>query len=94
VPQRHTNRLPFTDNPVTPVERAALGKAAIEEGAWLHLVEDQRERSGLARLIAEAHAVQRADPAYQAEVARVDRRGRRPRRRRSRACGRLPARRT
>ena len=42
----------------------------MEEGAWLHMVEDQRERSTLARLIAEAHALQRADPAYQAEVAR------------------------
>lgn len=69
VPRRHTNRLPFTDDPVTPGERAALGKAAMEEGAWLHMVVDQRERSGLARLAAEAHAVQRADPAYRAEVA-------------------------
>ena len=69
VPQRHTNRLPFTDNPVTPGERAALGKAAIEEGAWLHMVVDQRERSGLARLAAEAHTSQQADPAYRAELA-------------------------
>jgi len=69
VPRRHTNRLPFTDDPVTAGERAALGRAAMEEGAWLHLVEDQQERSTLARLIAEAHALQRADPAYQAEVA-------------------------
>jgi hypothetical protein len=70
VPRRRTNRLPFTDDPVTSGERAVLHKAAMEEGAWLHMVEDQRERSTLARLIAEAHALQRADPAYQAEVAR------------------------
>jgi hypothetical protein len=69
VPKRHTNRLPFTDEPVTSGERAALHKAAMEEGAWLHMVEDERERSALARLAAEAHAVQRADPAYQAELA-------------------------
>ena len=70
VPSRRTNRLPFTDEPVTSGERAALHKAAMEEGAWLHMVEDQRERSSLARLTAEAHALQRADPAYQAEVGR------------------------
>ena len=70
VPRRRTNRLPFTDEPVTAGERAALHKAAMEEGAWLHMVENPRERSALARLTAEAHALQRADPAYQAEAAR------------------------
>jgi hypothetical protein len=68
VPRRRTNRRPFADEPVTSGERAALHKAAMEEGAWLHMVQDQRERSALARLIAEAHAVQRADSAYRAEV--------------------------
>jgi hypothetical protein len=70
VPRRRTNRLPFTDDPVTSGERAVLHKAAMEEGAWLHLVDDQQERSVVACLAAEAHALQRADPAYQAEVAR------------------------
>ena len=69
VPRRHTNRLPFTDEPVTAAERATLHKAAMDEGAWLHLVDDPRQRSTLARLNAEAHALQRADPAYQAEAA-------------------------
>jgi len=69
VPRRHTNRLPFTDEPVTTGERAALCKAAMEEGAWLHMVEDDRERGQLARLAAEAHTSQQADPAYRAELA-------------------------
>jgi nitroreductase len=69
VSKRHTNRLPFTEEPVTPGERAALHKAAMEEGAWLHMVADPRERSALARLAAEAHTIQQADPAYRAEVA-------------------------
>ena len=42
VPSRHTNRLPFADEPVTTGERAALRKAAMEEGAWLHMVENDR----------------------------------------------------
>ncbi|MBV9920694.1 MAG: nitroreductase family protein, partial [Pseudonocardia sp.] len=70
VPRRHTNRLPFSEEPVTTGERAALRKAAVEEGAWLHMVEGLRERSALARLTAEAHTTQRADPAYVAEAAR------------------------
>ena len=69
VPRRHTNRLPFTDEPVTTGERAALCKAAMEEGAWLHMVENDRERGQLARLAAEAHTSQQADPAYRAELA-------------------------
>ena len=55
---------------MTAVERAALHRAAIEEGAWLHVVADQRERSALARLGAEAYATQQADPAFRAESAR------------------------
>jgi len=69
IPRRRTNRQPFTDDPLTPAERTALHKAALDEGAWLHLVDNPRERSALARLIAEAHTLQRADPAYQAEAA-------------------------
>jgi hypothetical protein len=70
VPRRRTSRLPFTDEPVTTGERATLRKAAMEEGAWLHLVADDRERSALARLTAEAYPTERADPAYRAELAR------------------------
>jgi hypothetical protein len=70
VPRRHTNRLPFTDEPVTAGERAALRKAATDENAWLHLVENQQERHALARLAAEGHTLQQADPDYRAEAAR------------------------
>jgi nitroreductase len=69
VPRRHTNRLPFADEPVTAGERTALRKAAMEEGAWLHLVEDEAERQALVRLVADAHGVQQADPAYRTEAA-------------------------
>jgi len=42
VPRRHTNRLPFADEPMSAGKRAALRKAAMEEGAWLHMVENDR----------------------------------------------------
>jgi hypothetical protein len=70
VPRRRTNRLPYTDEPLSAGERGALARAAIEEGAWLHMVEDDDERRALAGLLADAHTAQLADPAYRAEAAR------------------------
>jgi hypothetical protein len=70
VARRHTNWLPFTDEPVAAGERAALRHAATKENAWLHLVEDRPERQTLARLAAEAHTLQQTDPDYLAEAAR------------------------
>jgi nitroreductase len=70
LPRRHTNRQPFTDEPVSAGERAALRRAAMEEGAWLHLVEADAERRTLARMAADAYADQQADPAFRAEAAR------------------------
>jgi len=45
VPRRHTNRLPFADEPMSAGKRAALRKAAMEVGAWLHMVENDRKRT-------------------------------------------------
>ena len=44
VPRRHTNRRPFADAPVTAGELTALQRAALDEGAWLHVVDDPTER--------------------------------------------------
>ncbi|MGI5132811.1 Acg family FMN-binding oxidoreductase [Pseudonocardia sp. CA-107938] len=70
IPRRRTNRRPFTDQPVTGTELTALRRAAVEEGAWLHVVDDPDERAQLQDLSAQAYAVQQADPAFQAEFAR------------------------
>jgi Nitroreductase family len=70
VPKRRTNRRPFTDEQVTGGERDALQRAAVEEGAWLHFVDDRDQRDTLARLAAQAHTIQQADPAFRAEVER------------------------
>ncbi|MDT7574184.1 MAG: hypothetical protein QOH17_517 [Pseudonocardiales bacterium] len=70
IPKRHTNRTPFTDEQLTIGERNALSRAALDEGAWLHFVDDRGQRDELARLAAQAHTIQQADPAFQAEVAR------------------------
>jgi hypothetical protein len=70
IPHRHTNRRPFADEPVDTRELAALRRAALEEGAWLHIVDDPQQRDALYRLATRAHATQQADPSFRAELAR------------------------
>ncbi|MHA6794304.1 Acg family FMN-binding oxidoreductase [Pseudonocardia bannensis] len=69
IPRRHTNRRPFTDTPLIQPEQHALCRAALDEGAWLHIVDDLVQRARLSRLAARAHDVQMADPAFRAELA-------------------------
>ena len=70
VPRRHTNRRPFADAPVTAGELTALQRAALDEGAWLHVVDDPTERVQVAELAVAAHRAQLADPAFVAELKR------------------------
>jgi hypothetical protein len=70
IPRRHTNRRPFSDEPLSAAERGALRRAAVEEGAWLHFVDDRDQRLAMAQLAAEAHATQLGDPAFRAEAER------------------------
>jgi nitroreductase len=69
IPCRHTTRRPFADVPVDPAARAALQRAASDEGAWLHLVEDRDQRAALRGLARRAHEVQMSDTAFRAELA-------------------------
>jgi hypothetical protein len=70
VPHRRTNRRPFSDVPVDPGEVEVLRRAALEEGAWLHVVADPAEQTHLQELVATAHRGQMADPAFRAELER------------------------
>jgi hypothetical protein len=70
VPLRRTNRHPFTDEPVSRPEQAALRRAALDEGGWLHIVDDPAQRVQLRDAAARAHHVQMADPAFRDEFAR------------------------
>ena len=69
VPRRHTNRRPFTDEPITSTELSAMRRAALDEGAWLYVVNHPAQRATLSRLAAHAHATQQANPAFLAEAA-------------------------
>jgi nitroreductase len=68
VPQRHTNRRPFTAAPVANPARHALRRAALDEGAWLDLVTDPAQRAALSRLARRAHERQIADPGFVDEL--------------------------
>jgi nitroreductase len=67
--QRHSNRGPFEDRPVPGKLLSALQAAAWEEGAWLHLVQDEAAKHTLAELIAEGDHIQLADKRFRRELA-------------------------
>jgi hypothetical protein len=70
IPLRRTNRHPFVDEPVSRPEQAALRRAALEEGGWLHIVDEPGRRTALREIAARAHRVQMDDPAFRAEFER------------------------
>ena len=69
IPSWRTNRHPFSAEAVTPTEQHALRRAALDEGAWLHIVDDREQRAALHTLVQRAHRQQTADPAFQNELA-------------------------
>ncbi|MDQ2707118.1 MAG: nitroreductase family protein [Actinomycetota bacterium] len=68
IPQRHTNRRPFSDTPVDSAQLHDLLMAAQHEQAWLHPVQERVQRDELGQLAARAHRLQLADPAFRAEL--------------------------
>jgi nitroreductase len=69
VPSWRTNRRPFSAEAVAPPEQHALRRAALDEGAWLHVVDDRDQRAALHTLVLRAHRMQTANPDFQAELA-------------------------
>jgi nitroreductase len=68
VPRRRTHRRAFDGGVVESGARHDLVRAALEEGAWLEVVDDER-RAVLGDLARAAHRHQQADAAFQAELA-------------------------
>jgi nitroreductase len=65
---RRTNRRAFTADPVPAEVIAVLLEAARVEGALIHRIERAADRLATARLSQQAEAIERADPAYRAEL--------------------------
>lgn len=68
VPRRRTHRRAFDGGVVEPEARHDLVRAALAEGAWLEMVDDER-RAVLGDLARAAHQRQQADSAFRAELA-------------------------
>ena len=68
VPALRTDRRPFSADAVSPPESHALRAAAIDEGAWLHLVHDGPRRAAVRALDLQADRLQTADPDFRAEL--------------------------
>jgi nitroreductase len=69
IPDRHTNRRPFSNRKVPSGVLAGLLEAAAAEGATLHLP-DHAETARLLYLVRDAERTLLAEPGYQAELAR------------------------
>jgi hypothetical protein len=69
LPQRHTVRRPYEATPLPPGLKADLQEVALESGAWLEFVDDQRDRQELASLITKADRMQMLDPDFRRELA-------------------------
>lgn len=69
ITRRHTNRRAFEKRPVPGGVLSMLQAEAHAEGAWLHIIEDEHERSTAADLIAQADRDQAADDDFRAELA-------------------------
>jgi nitroreductase len=68
MPHRHTNRRPFTNDPVPAETLEMLARAAAAEGATL-MVADKPLRDGVLSLTRTADNRMRTDPHYRAELA-------------------------
>jgi hypothetical protein len=69
VPSQRADRNPFSGETVFPPEQHSLRRAALEEGAWLHVVHDRQQRTTLRTLVLRAERLQMADPYFRAELA-------------------------
>lgn len=68
--RRTTDREPYTASPVPADVLEVLRRDAEAEGAWLRIVDPQRDDAALGVLLARADAVQAADAAYRDELRR------------------------
>lgn len=69
IKKRRTNRQPFEDRPIPDAELEHIVEVAREEGATLHVLQDDEEKQRLARLIAEGDRIQAADRRFRRELA-------------------------
>lgn len=70
IPRRHSDRRPYQPEPLNPAILGELTRHAAAHATQLHLIRSGPARTALASAIAEADALQRANPSYSYELAR------------------------
>lgn len=70
IPDRRTNRFPFTKQDVDPQLQTEWINDAKSEGAWIHLIHSDREKHALADLISEGDREQASDKRFRHELAK------------------------
>jgi nitroreductase len=69
IPVQRADRHPFSATAVPRHEQHGLRRAALDEGAWLHVVHDRPARASLRTLVLRAERLQMADPDFRTELA-------------------------
>jgi hypothetical protein len=69
IPRRYTDRGRYDDRPVPGDVLNRAREAAAERGCWLRLLDRPGDRVTVATLLADAEALEAADPRYRAELA-------------------------
>ncbi|MCS7469367.1 hypothetical protein NZK35_22170 [Stieleria sp. ICT_E10.1] len=70
IPQRRTNRFPFSKQDVDPQLQTEWINDAKSEAAWIHLIHSEREKHALADLISEGDREQASDKRFRHELAK------------------------
>jgi nitroreductase len=70
VPRRRTDRRTSAASAPSPAEVSALRRAAVAEGAWIHVIDDEAERAALLESAMRAHDQRLAEPTFRAELDR------------------------
>ena len=70
IPERRTNRFPFSKQDVDPQLQTEWINDAKSEGAWIHLIHSDRQKHALADLISEGDREQASDKRFRHELAK------------------------
>jgi len=66
---RRTYRKRFEDRDVPDSTLSALSESAVEEGAWLQVIESEDKRQNIAALVSEGDSIQWSNPSWRRELA-------------------------
>ncbi|MBU0703040.1 MAG: hypothetical protein KKC18_04160, partial [Chloroflexi bacterium] len=69
IPNRHTNRKAYEKRPIPKSDLRCLQNCCVEEGIWLHVIDDLDTKRSVNELLVRGHTTLIADPAFRRESA-------------------------